>query len=62
MQEWNKYWFVLRGAALLYYRDPNSEDQGVLDGVIDLSVMSSICEVQVARNYGFQIKVFANEV
>ena len=49
---------MLRGAALLYYRDPNSEDQGVLDGVIDLSVMSSICEVQVARNYGFQIKVF----
>lgn len=49
---------MLRGAALLYYRDPPAEDQGILDGVIDLSVMSAIAEVQVARNYGFQIKVF----
>ncbi|XP_065217699.1 protein outspread isoform X2 [Planococcus citri] len=57
-QEWNKYWFVLRGVALLYYRDPAAEDQGILDGVIDLSVMSTITEVQVARNYGFQIKTW----
>ncbi|XP_075221096.1 myosin phosphatase Rho interacting protein outspread isoform X3 [Lycorma delicatula] len=53
-KEWNKHWFVLRGAALLYYRDPAAEDQGILDGVIDLSGVSSVSEVQVARNYGFQ--------
>ncbi|XP_022184758.2 protein outspread isoform X2 [Nilaparvata lugens] len=53
-KEWNKHWFVLRGAALLYYRDPAAEDQGILDGVIDLSGVSSVTEVQVARNYGFQ--------
>ncbi|XP_046680312.1 protein outspread isoform X3 [Homalodisca vitripennis] len=53
-KEWNKHWFVLRGAALLYYRDPGAEDQGILDGVIDLSGVSAVTEVQVARNYGFQ--------
>uniref|UniRef100_A0A1B6EDG1 PH domain-containing protein n=1 Tax=Clastoptera arizonana TaxID=38151 RepID=A0A1B6EDG1_9HEMI len=53
-KEWNKHWFVLRGAALLYYRDPSGEDQGILDGVIDLSGVSAVTEVQVARNYGFQ--------
>ncbi|XP_069672228.1 protein outspread isoform X4 [Periplaneta americana] len=53
-KEWNKHWFVLRGAALMYYRDPTAEDKGILDGVIDLSGVNSITEVQVARNYGFQ--------
>ncbi|XP_054268632.1 protein outspread isoform X2 [Macrosteles quadrilineatus] len=53
-KEWNKHWFVLRGAALLYYRDPSAEDQGILDGVIDLSGVSAVTDVQVARNYGFQ--------
>lgn len=48
---------MLRGAALLYYRDPSAEDQGILDGVIDLSGISAVTEVQVARNYGFQMAV-----
>jgi hypothetical protein len=56
-QDWNKHWFVLRGAALMYYRDPTAEDKGILDGVIDLNGVNSICEVQVARNYGFQTLV-----
>ena len=43
----------------MYYRDPTSEDKGLLDGVIDLSGISSIAEVQVARNYGFQMTVSA---
>ncbi|XP_049830062.1 protein outspread isoform X1 [Schistocerca gregaria] len=54
-KEWNKHWFVLRGAALMYYRDPTAEDNGILDGVIDLNGVSNVIEVQVARNYGFQI-------
>lgn len=41
----------------MYYRDPTSEDKGLLDGVVDLSAVSSIGEVQVARNYGFQMMV-----
>ncbi|XP_067013122.2 protein outspread [Anabrus simplex] len=53
-KEWNKHWFVLHGAALMYYRDPTAEDKGILDGVIDLSGVCSVTEVQVARNYGFQ--------
>lgn len=53
-KEFNKHWFVLRGAALLYYRDPGAEDQGILDGVIDLNGVSDVSEVQVARNYGFK--------
>nr|CAD7406882.1 unnamed protein product [Timema cristinae] len=52
--EWNKHWFVLRGTALMYYRDPTAEDKGIMDGVIDLSGVSGVTEVQVARNYGFQ--------
>nr|CAD7577566.1 unnamed protein product [Timema californicum] len=53
-KEWNKHWFVLRGTALMYYRDPTAEDKGIMDGVIDLSGVSGVTEVQVARNYGFQ--------
>ncbi|XP_050443852.1 protein outspread isoform X2 [Adelges cooleyi] len=52
--EWNKHWFVLRGSALLFYRDPTAEDQGILDGVVDLSCVTMVSEVQVNRNYGFQ--------
>lgn len=57
LQEWSKHWFVLRGSALLFYRDPTAEDQGILDGVIDLSTVTTVNEVQVQRNYGFQITV-----
>ncbi|KAK8748698.1 hypothetical protein OTU49_015953 [Cherax quadricarinatus] len=54
-QDWNKYWFVLRGTGLMFYRDPSAEDNGILDGIIDLSVAKSIEECEVARNYGFTI-------
>uniref|UniRef100_T1HAZ5 PH domain-containing protein n=1 Tax=Rhodnius prolixus TaxID=13249 RepID=T1HAZ5_RHOPR len=54
-KEWTKHWFVLRGNGLLYYRDPKAEDQGILDGVIDLSSISSVIESQVQRNYGLQL-------
>ncbi|XP_042229657.1 protein MLP1 homolog [Homarus americanus] len=54
-QDWNKYWFVLRGTGLMFYRDPSAEDNGILDGIIDLSVAKSIEECEVARNYGFMI-------
>jgi hypothetical protein len=54
IKEWNKHWFVLRGSALLFYRDPTAEDQGILDGVVDLSCVTTVSEVQVNRNYGFQ--------
>lgn len=53
-QEWTKHWFVLRGTALMYYRDPTAEDKGIFDGVLDLSSVNSVTELQVQRNYGFQ--------
>jgi myosin phosphatase Rho-interacting protein len=57
LQEWVKHWFVLRGSALMYYRDPSAEDNGILDGVIDLGMVQKVTEIQVARNYGFEIVV-----
>ncbi|KAI4497164.1 hypothetical protein M0802_007648 [Mischocyttarus mexicanus] len=53
-KEWNKYWFVLRGCGLMYYRDPCAEDKGIMDGVIDLNTVTAVTPLQVARNYGFQ--------
>lgn len=55
--DWSKHWFVLRGAALMYYRDPTAEDKGILDGVLDLSSVRAVSELQVQRNYGFQTVV-----
>lgn len=60
LQEWVKHWFVLRGSALMYYRDPSAEDNGILDGVIDLGMVQKVTEIQVARNYGFEIVVGLN--
>ncbi|CAB3382729.1 Hypothetical predicted protein [Cloeon dipterum] len=54
-KSWGKHWFVLRGSALMYYRDPSTEDNGILDGVIDLGMVRSVNEVMEARNYGFKI-------
>nr|XP_024218759.1 protein outspread isoform X2 [Halyomorpha halys] len=61
-KEWTKHWFVLRGNGLLYYRDPKAEDQGILDGVIDLSGISSVNESQSQRNYGFQLMTWDGKV
>lgn len=56
-ESWNRHWFVLKGAALTYYRDPQAEDRGIMDGVIDLNGVTSITEISVARNFGFQLTV-----
>lgn len=58
--EWTKHWFTLRGAALFYYRDPMAEERGVLDGVLDVNGLTSVSEVPVARNYGFQLTTWDN--
>ncbi|EDS32349.1 outspread [Culex quinquefasciatus] len=58
--EWSKHWFSLRGAALFYYRDPVAEEKGVLDGVLDVNSITSIAEVPVSRNYGFQLTTWDN--
>ncbi|CAG9585064.1 unnamed protein product [Danaus chrysippus] len=42
---WSRHWFVLRGAALLYFRDPHAEHRGLMDGVIDLSGISRVVEL-----------------
>ncbi|KAL5280564.1 MPRIP family protein [Megaselia abdita] len=53
--EWSKHWFSLRGAALFFYRDPVSEERGVLDGVLDVNSLTSVCEINSSRNYAFQL-------
>lgn len=52
-KEWQKHWFVLQGSALMYFRDPSAENNGLLDGIIDLGLVSKVEERDVARNYGF---------
>lgn len=56
-KEWFKHWFVLRNNSLTYYRDPSGEDSGILHGVLDLSLIKTIDEVDAERNYGFSITV-----
>lgn len=55
--EWSKYWFSLKGGGLFYYRDPNAEERGVLDGVLDVSSITSIKEIVCNRNHAFQLTV-----
>ncbi|XP_058820284.1 protein outspread isoform X2 [Topomyia yanbarensis] len=58
--EWSKHWFSLRGAALFFYRDPVAEEKGVLDGVLDVNSITSITEVPVNKNFGFQLTTWDN--
>merc|ERR1719167_1341999 len=53
--DWNKHWFVLQGPALVYYRDPGAENNGTLDGIIDLGLVQRVDPQDVARNYGFVV-------
>ncbi|KAM7352342.1 myosin phosphatase Rho interacting protein outspread isoform 2-T5 [Cochliomyia hominivorax] len=53
--DWTKHWFTLSGAALFYYRDPVSEERGVLDGVLDVNSLTNVAEVNANRNYAFQL-------
>ncbi|XP_046403205.1 protein outspread isoform X2 [Ischnura elegans] len=54
-KEWSKHWFVLNGSGLLYYRDSSAEGKGILDGVIDLGLISDVRETTVERNHGIQL-------
>uniref|UniRef100_A0A3B4A516 PH domain-containing protein n=1 Tax=Periophthalmus magnuspinnatus TaxID=409849 RepID=A0A3B4A516_9GOBI len=54
--EWKKHWFVLTDAGLKYYRDSTAEEQkDDLDGEIDLKSCTKVSELDVEKNYGFQI-------
>ena len=41
-KEWHKHWFVLQGTALMYFRDPTAENNGLLDGIIDLGLVQKV--------------------
>ncbi|KAH9629253.1 hypothetical protein HF086_008335 [Spodoptera exigua] len=56
---WSRHWFVLRGAALLYFRDPHAEHRGLMDGVIDLSGISRVVELPSCTNgYAFETETW----
>ncbi|XP_041976987.1 protein outspread isoform X2 [Aricia agestis] len=58
---WSKHWFVLRGAALLYFRDPQAEHRGLMDGVIDLSGISRVVELPTSpstNGYAFETETW----
>lgn len=50
---WSRHWFVLRGAALLYFRDPHAEHRGLMDGVIDLSGVARVVELPTTASTGY---------
>lgn len=57
---WSRHWFVLRGAALLYFRDPHAEQRGLMDGVIDLSGVARVVELPTSAStngYAFETEV-----
>lgn len=57
---WSRHWFVLRGAALLYFRDPHAEHRGLMDGVIDLSGVARVVELPTSAStngYAFETEV-----
>ena len=41
-KDWQKHWFVLQGSALMYFRDPGAENNGLLDGIIDLGLVQKV--------------------
>ena len=41
-KDWHKHWFVLQGTALMYFKDPSAENNGLLDGIIDLGCVSKV--------------------
>ncbi|XP_014370967.2 protein outspread [Papilio machaon] len=58
---WSRHWFVLRGAALLYFRDPQAEHRGLLDGVIDLSGVANVVELPASAStngYAFETETW----
>ncbi|KAJ2953023.1 hypothetical protein O0L34_g7406 [Tuta absoluta] len=58
---WSRHWFVLRGAALLYFRDPHAEHRGLMDGVIDLSGVARVVELPTSpstNGYAFETETW----
>ncbi|XP_050678581.1 protein outspread isoform X2 [Leptidea sinapis] len=58
---WSRHWFVLRGAALLYFRDPHAEQRGLMDGVIDLSGVARVVELPTSattNGYAFETEAW----
>ena len=48
-KDWHKHWFVLQGTALMYFRDPSAENNGLLDGIIDLGLVQKVRKTENFR-------------
>ncbi|XP_070581236.1 LOW QUALITY PROTEIN: golgin subfamily A member 4-like [Ptychodera flava] len=56
-KDWAKHWFVLSDNTLKYYRDSRAEEADKEDDCIYLSTCQDVKELDVSRNYGFQIQL-----
>ncbi|KAJ8001770.1 hypothetical protein DPEC_G00172880 [Dallia pectoralis] len=54
-RQWRRHWFVMSDAALSFYRDSEAEESHDLDGEIDLADCVNVLDVDVDKNFGFQI-------
>ena len=54
-KDWHKHWFVLQGTALMYFRDPAAENNGLLDGIIDLGLVQKV-------RYLFVVLIWLEEI
>ncbi|XP_063961185.1 protein outspread-like isoform X2 [Lytechinus pictus] len=55
LEDWNKYWFVLRDNKLSHFKDSSDENPSNLAGAVDLAQCKEASETSASRNYGFQI-------
>ena len=55
-KDWQKHWFVLQGSALMYFRDPVAENNGLMDGIIDLGLVQ-----KVSRRITVQLGVWVDQ-
>ncbi|XP_061685130.1 TRIO and F-actin-binding protein-like isoform X3 [Syngnathoides biaculeatus] len=54
--KWSEHWFVLSGASLKYYTDPEAEESDHADGEIDLTTCFAVSDWDVENDSGLRIQ------